>query len=382
MALFLFACEQAPIFDMISREVKPREPRVKGVPTKMVLYEYETSKYGMYVADSSLHRYAAEVPNGEGVWDKGSIPQPSGRIFDLAATKSYLYALTDPDSPRLYRFDWKEMKWTEVKFVSDNQGYSRLQTIYGECGSDGKPLTDSLYLGASNSAGAYAVFHTDGITGLTLIPSTTGLLTGAAYDGSDKHYFATDGGGVYTSTNPDTLGFSLVPETEGAIKGLIQLPFPSSSVIALRGDGALIELNSGSVKKVYEAADNSLSLTGPAAVWKDNGGNTLLLLAVRVSLSGSNSTYGYRELDITSGFPTGDITLKEPGSDPAHSTADDNKRYKDTIEPKPVNSLLQVPSDRTLFASVQGRGISQNNTDGGLWSYRSRDGIWQWNAEE
>jgi hypothetical protein len=340
----------------------------------MVLYEYEASKYGMYVADSSLHRYA------NGVWDEGNIPQPPGRIFDLAATKSYLYALTDPESPRLYRFD--RSSWKEVKFASGNQGYSRFQTIYGECNSEGKPQTDSLYLGASKSDGDYGVIYISDSGNQYLLPGT-GLLTGAVFF-DNSHFFAADGGGVHMYNSLDD-SWSKITVTEGAIKGMIMLS--SSSIIALRGDGVIFEGNSSNLSpKVHPAADNSLSLTGPAALWTNGSGN-VLLLAVRIPLSNSNSTYGYRELVLSpEGSLPAKIELKEPGSDPAHSTADDNKRYKDTIEPKPVNSLLQVPlyvdSNRTLFASVQGRGIAQNNTDGGLWSYRSRDGIRQWNAEE
>jgi hypothetical protein len=381
--LLLFACDQEPIFDMISREVKPREPRVKGVPTKMVLFDTSLGTYGMYAADfstlhpdPSLHRYAKNA-DGKAVWDEGNIPQPpGGRIFDLAATQSYLYALTDPESPKLYRFDRTE--WKEVSFASDNQGYSRFQSIYGECNSDGKPQTDNLYVGASNSDGAYAAFFTNG-GNLTQMPSTTGLLTGAAYDGTN-YYFATDGGGVYTSTSPGT-GFSPVTDAGGAVKGLIQLP--SSSVIAIRGDGVLLTLSSSSAT-VHQAAEGAPNLTGAAAVWT-NGSDNILLLAVQIPLSSSNSTYGYRELVLSSGSLPATIELKEPGTG-TPSTADDNKRYRDTLEPKPVNSLLQVPSDidndMILFASVQGRGVSTNNTDGGLWSLRIRDGVLQWNAED
>jgi hypothetical protein len=389
MLLLLFACGQDPIFDMISREVEPLEPRVKGVPTKMVIFKYETTpdKWGMYVADSKLHRYAKNSGN-EAVWDDGNIPQPpEGTIFDLAATTSYLYALVDPDSPKLYRFN--RTSWTEVGFgSSDNQGYTRFQTIYGECGSDGKPIagSDHLYVGASNSSGAYAVFYTDGTTGLTLLQSTVGLLSGAASDSSSNHYFATDGGGVYIATSGSSLdvsaSWSPVSGAGGAIKGMIQLPTPPASVIAIRGNGDILTLSGSSAPTV--STSGVQNLRGPAAVWGDTS-NTLLLIAVQIPISSSNSTYGYRELVLSSNpLPSGKIVLKEPGTYP--STGDDNKRYKDTIEPKPVNSLLQVPTDiddnRILFASVQGRGVSQNNTDGGLWSYRVRDGIRQWNAEE
>jgi hypothetical protein len=35
-----------------------------------------------------------------------------------------------------------------------------------------------------------------------------------------------------------------------------------------------------------------------------------------------------------------------------------------------------------LFAAVQGTGSTTNDIDSGVWSYRERDGKWQWNAEE
>jgi hypothetical protein len=336
----------------------------------------------MYVADSSLHRYAKS--GNSAVWDEGTIPQPPpGKIFDLAATDNYLYALMDPDSPKLYRFN--RTGWTEVGFVSGNQGYTRFQTIYGECGSDGKPLTgnDHLYVGASNSGGAYAVFHTES-GNLTLLKSGTGLLlSGAASDSSNNHYFATDGGGVYTAASGSSLdapaSWGPVSGTDGAVKGMIQLS--STSVIAIRGNGDILTLSGSSA--AAKSTSNVQNLRGAAAVWEGNG-NKLLLIAVQIPISTSNSTYGYRELVLSSGSLPGKIEWKEPGTAP--STADDNKRYRDTIEPKPVNSLLQVPTDiddeKTLFASVQGRGVSQNNTDGGLWSLRKRDGILQWNAEE
>ncbi|MDR2135209.1 MAG: hypothetical protein LBO76_01190, partial [Treponema sp.] len=119
------------------------------------------------------------------------------------------------------------------------------------------------------------------------------------------------------------------------------------------------------------------------AVWTDTTG-TLLLAASQVSISTNNYVYGYRELDISGGLPE-TVTMSEPGLK-TPSTGDDNKRYKDTIEPKPVNAIFQAPayidSEKTLFASVQGRGVAKDNTDGGLWSYRARGGVRQWNAEE
>jgi hypothetical protein len=44
----------------------------------------------MYVAANSLHRYR------EGGWDSGTWVRPPGKVFDLAATDGYLYALLNP----------------------------------------------------------------------------------------------------------------------------------------------------------------------------------------------------------------------------------------------------------------------------------------------
>ena len=380
--LLLGTCDQAPIFDMISREVKPREPRIKGVPTKMVVFDRAGSGtgWGMYAADSSLHRYAKNA-GGTTDWDEGDIPQPPGDdIFDLAATATRLYALVNVDSPKLYRFD--RTNWTEVGFASGNDGYSRFQAIYGECDSEGKPVSDNLYVGARNSSGDYAVFSTGSTSSLTRLGTATGLLTGAAYDGS-YHYISTEGGGVYraaTSSGTPTGTFTQI--TSGlSVTGMIRINDSGPvEIIALCGNGDLYKVSGSGATK---AGNAGITLTGGAAVWTD-GAATLLLLAVRSSASVSNSTYGYREIVLSSGVLPADPSVKEPGTAP--STVDDNKRYRDTIEPKPVNAIFQAPDEidasRVLFASVQGRGTARDNTDGGLWSYRNRSGVNQWNAEE
>jgi hypothetical protein len=387
VVLLLSACDQYPIFDAISGEVKPREPRIRGVPSKIVVFEYERSKWGMYVADSSLHRYAKNG-NGAAVWDEGNIPQPPGKIFDLAATNNALYALTDVDSPRLYCLrQGSDAAWAEVVIVGDNQGYSRFQSIYGETDSEGKPQSNNLYVGASKAPSKdgkhYAVFHTDGTDRLQLLIDNTSLLSGAASDGTN-HYFSTAGDGVYhlSATSPRTF----IPTSGTAkleVRGLILLPtsVQANTVLALCYNGDLHSLSGGSAQNPGNAGVN---LTGPAAVWNENG-KTLLLAAARNSTSSTSSTYGYRELDISAGWPSVS-TMKEPGADPSASTMESNNLYHTTIEPKPVNAILRAPSEiddgKTLFASVRGQGTAKDNTDGGLWSYRRRDNVMQWNAEE
>jgi hypothetical protein len=352
----------------------------------MVVFEFATSPstWGMYVADHKLHRYAKTA--GTAVWEELSQP---GKIFDLAATNTALYALVDVDSPKLYRFDQSIEEWKIVDFTSGNGGYSRFQVIYGETGSDGEPKTANLYLGAMNSSGDYAVFHTTGSGNLSRLNDVTGLLTGAAYNGT-THYISTDGGGVYqagTSAGTPTGSFTQITNTAGfEVKGLIRIndtTTPSATIVALCGNGDLYTVSGSSATKMGNAGVN---LRGPAAVWtdKDDSSKTLLLAAIASSSSTYDTIYGYRELELSGGGLPGTVTMKEPGTEP--STVDDTRRYQDTIEPKPINAIFQAPdvvdSDRTLFASVQGRGTAKDNTDGGVWSYRSRGGVWQWNAEE
>ncbi|MDR3174031.1 MAG: hypothetical protein LBU19_07265, partial [Treponema sp.] len=205
VTVFLASCTQDPIFAMISREVKPREPRIKGVPSKMaVLPEISpgtsipassTRSYpALYVGSTSLHRYASDgSPDGVGVWDEKPILQPpGGGIVDLAATKKFLYALTNADSPALYRWDGDtDTRWENIPLNDVNFSNFRLQAIYGEI--DGKGgVSDCLFVGAgrinvsANDTKDYAVFYINDTSGsgkLALLKPDTALLTGAVQDG-------------------------------------------------------------------------------------------------------------------------------------------------------------------------------------------------------
>ncbi|MDR1972418.1 MAG: hypothetical protein LBQ46_10920 [Treponema sp.] len=383
LAALLPACTQDPIFAMIAREVKPREPQIKGVPTKMVVFEYGSQK-AVFVGASSLHRYIQV--NGQAVWDS-AIPQPPGKIIDLAATENYLYALTNADSPALYRLGKQAPIWEQVSFP--HADFPRLQAIYGAVDDKGMPLSDYIFVGSlANSLGKddrtdYAVYRAKDSGGaalsFTALKEGTSLLSGAAYDGNN-YYFSTKGDGVYW------LGGSSPVMVTGKenVRGMIRV---DSSILALCYGGDILKID-GTGSTVLNSTGTGHYLRGPAAVYRTaNGQRTRLLTAVIARDSYSN-TYGYREIDITTGpilsSVPGEIILLEPGT-PPYGTMDDVNRYRDTIEPKPVNAIFQVPSDidpeMTLFASIQGTGTMKNDTDGGLWSYRAREGGWQWNAE-
>jgi hypothetical protein len=90
----------------------------------------------------------------------------------------------------------------------------------------------------------------------------------------------------------------------------------------------------------------------------------------------SGYTNGYLEIEITNGAVTSASAVHEPGIGSVTS-ASNNERYTSGIGKYPVNFIFQAPkgidTEMTLFASTQTQG---------LWSYRERDGEWQWNAEE
>jgi hypothetical protein len=389
---------------MISREVKPQEPRIKGVPTKMVIFNRAASgeDWGLYVGAASLHRYAqAADGSGGALWDEADIPQPRGKIFDLAATQNYLYALTGSDSTTLYRLGKESAAWEEVGFAAGDQGFSQIQAIFGEVDSEGIPLSDYLFVGAStgspqqNGIGDFGIFYTDGAAEgkLTLLVSDTAILTGAAYDTAGYHYVSTNGDGLYyaggSSSGASFSGasFQKIPPGELSlqINGLINI---GSADLALCYNGDILRVSGGTLTKL-NTESLQFNFRGAAAVWKDDKGlDTLLLVAVR----NSDPVYGYREIRLNPGNPAGlepgAIELWHPG-DESPTTVGDDKQFRDTIEPKPVNAIVQVPAridpNRVLLVSIHGTGqntgFMENSTDGGLWSYRARDGIWQWNAE-
>jgi hypothetical protein len=374
---------------MIAREVKPREPRIKGVPTKMAIFDYNPGEYALYVGGSSLFNYR------QGEWDGVKIPQPPGKVVDLAATNACLYVLVNADSPELYRLKRGMGEWTRISLAHTD--FPRLQAVYGICDSEGKPNSDYLFVGAGrrnpsgNDANDYGVFYIDDNGGsLNPLHMDTGLLTGAAFDGG-LYYFSTKGDGIY-------LTGGLLPSGSTAscrqITGKINARGMSrvgNMVLAFSYGGDILKVDgSGTIK--LNAGSAGPYLRGSSAVWKNSGGeDTLLLVAVIAQDSSLGPTYGYREITIKTGplatSTPGEMPLREPGNGTTvyPSTMDDNNRFKDTIESKPVNSIFQTPADvdpgMPLFASVQGTGTSQDDTDGGLWSYRVRDGIWQWNAE-
>jgi hypothetical protein len=388
LSLFLGAGCQDPIFYKISREVEPREPRIKGVPTKFVVY-----KDFMYVAATSLHRYGKYKDSNTAGWDHGEWVGPPGRVIDLAATTNYLYALIDYNSPALWR--WKE-GMTEWESVG---GYGGIQSIYGETDAEGEPMPGGKVfadarMGDREDGIAYSIYYVEDSaspqSALKPLPlgGDTGHLTGVVFDGS-RHLISTFGRGVYTWDGMGG-GITQLSNTANPIdrnRNLMGIIRTNGKVFAFSRDVDILEVSPAGF--TVRRGASSHYLTGALALWKqpsNQGTEGKILLGIR---DGSN--YGYQEirLDLSGGDlilnQNNEVDLHKPGASPP-STVTDGDLFDTTIRPHPVNYIFQVPPSvdpaMVLFAAVQGTGSTTNDIDSGVWSYRERDGTWQWNAEE
>ncbi|MDR0876747.1 MAG: hypothetical protein LBN21_01735 [Treponema sp.] len=413
LLLFLFimvSCNQDAIFYAISQETEPKDPRIPGTPTNIV--EFNNA---IFAASSSLHRYAKRDADNNGiadnepgpVWDASSddnpLKQPGFRISALAATTEYLYALSLNDSG--YGDVLKRIKkgnglgslagdWETVSIDTTDSGaagYPNFQTLCAD--------SDRLFVGARSSGDSYAILYADdtavasnGVTNnLRLLISETGVLSGAAFDGT-THYVSGSGnyGGIFTVSEADlgskiTSGVTGSPQNSRNIMGMIAVTDNSSNtqIVAITRNGDLLYLNAGDTD--FTALKNvGYSTTGSLAVWKAAGGaaaNSLLLIGIQGSLTSLTQTYtnGYREAALESGGSLSTVSDNAPIYDPGNpasgkdTSVASNDRYASAVGLHPINFLYQVPAaiDDTMpvFASTQNYG---------LWSCRDK----QWNAEE
>lgn len=387
LALILFAsCDQSPLFYQISQEVEPKEPRIKGVPSNFAVFQN-----GLYVASSSLHRYAKNAA-GSAVWDEGTIPQPPGRIYALAATNTSLYALTLDESEvsGLYKLGAGQTAWSGKIPIEEGDGtaFSSLQSIYAAgntlfAGGWNKTATSAL------NAANYAIFYEDNDK-LKLIKANTGLLSGAVPSTSTDYYLSTAGAGIYyLSGLTAALTGPLQNAAGGSESEIVGIINVGADIIAVTRNGIILKINNTTNFTAYPTGQR---MTGAMTLWRNAAGEQLLLLGIQPGNGSTSTIYGYRErkidasgnLDLTLNSE-GKLALQVPG-DGAPTTVNNKDRYANTIGSHPVNHLIQAPigidPEMTLFAGLQGTGKSTNEIDSGVWSYRLRNGDLQWNAEE
>jgi hypothetical protein len=376
-AAFILCTCNDPIFYTIAQEVRPIEPRIKGVATNFAYYDGR-----MFVASgNTLHAYnkaADPQPDQEPVfWDTET--QPGGNIIQIAAAGSYLYALCSTDQNNdgktvIRRFDKADSSWTEVD--CNFPGINKINDIFSAGGI--------LFIMAASSSTNYnniyySIFYIDNSLAVNELITDTGEVNGAAYDGT-SYYLLTKDKGVYKIDN-----FSAPPaliNINVRFAGIISLPDNNNTVFLISRNGEAYTVKDSSIVKIENISMGRMA-TGALAVWRnpENPSERLLLAGRQDSLSYSYSygyTYGYLELEFDDNGIKEGQNFVEPGREILTTVEyGQNERFRSTIGKYPVNHIFQVPSDidsdMILFASTQKNGV---------WSHRFRSGAYQWNAEQ
>jgi len=388
--LFLCTCND-PVFYAISQEVEPIEPRIKGSPTNFALYNGR-----MYVASGnnlfSYNKGTDEEPD-KPYWDKETSPE--GTILQIASTGDYLFALFSTDKNNngktvIKRYNKDNSSWSNIGGILDN--YAKIHNIFASGGILFVLAT------ASSTNYIYSILYIkdDTIDVLKFIDQDqddTGEINGVAFNG--ESYFLsfiskkTDNekySGVYKINDIDEGAITInYQDEEGKnvnFTGIISLEDEENTIILISRNGEIYNVTDSIVK--IENVSMGKSSTGALAIWRESDQpdcNRLLLAGRQDSLIYSVSygyTYGYMELELDANGIKSGKNFVEPGREMLSTVrTGENERYQSTIGKYPVNHILQVPSDidgeMILFASTQKSGV---------WSYRDRSGIFQWNAEE
>lgn len=141
LAIFTFSCENEPIFYNIAKEV----PLLDSVVTGNVYSIVQQGEY-LYAANGKIYKKGKneEVTSENNPWKL--VDKPDGKIIRLAATDSYLYALSVADpingsenytiyvSPKGNQLSWEAISVSgNVTAIFDNEAYddpSKLKAFY------------------------------------------------------------------------------------------------------------------------------------------------------------------------------------------------------------------------------------------------------------
>ncbi|MDR0411638.1 MAG: hypothetical protein LBH75_06660 [Treponema sp.] len=347
--LALLSCSQDHIFYKISQEVEPNDPRITGGPTTIIQLGgalYSASRMGR-----TVHVYDKGADDS---WRWNRLPPPGGKIIELAGDGKSLFALTgEPmETARISKYDGQA--WTEIA-----SGY--FETIAGAGnGTEGRifaatKTTVSVYPGA------------DG--GFTEIATPEAMLMGAAYL-NNVFYLAVAKKGVFIY---DGGAFSAVAVGGSEGKNTVGILTVENEVVAVTREGGILR---GDLNGFDVAGSIGSHLSGGMGLWKEDGVdgvNTLLLIGLQDNPRYTTKVLGYREIVLENGaLPSGDtLEILEPGEH-SPSTVSNYDKYEITLRIHIVTDIAQAGDD-TLFAAT---------TKNGLWSYRHRNGVDVWNAEE
>jgi hypothetical protein len=365
LLITLGACNE-PVFYTIQTQPPKIEPFIGGGPTNFVTF---SSK--IYVASgNSIYSYDGSAKK----WEKIPV-QPGGWIMGLAVTSGNLYALclNSNNTTTLRKSSTGTGNWGDV--TGDRGVYDRLQSVYS--------ANNMVFIGAGSTQGNSTTTQKTAvlsISGDTTYAPLTGIseshrLNGVANAGTN-YFLSTDSNTIYLYTSGTTA--SAITKGDVSFAGIINIV--GSNVLAISRSGNLYPVSSSAIGDSVASFGSRFS-SGALAVWSDNPAtptHRLLLAGRQDSLTYSTTsgyTYGYLELELDSGGTNGiktDANFLVPGNTTADfSSVNNHERYVSTIGKYPVNHLIQA-SNGIIFASTQKNGV---------WSYKVRDGIPQWNAE-
>ena len=344
--IMLAGCDQEALFWAIAHELPPITPIIGGHPSVIVRMDstntlYVSNDIGIwYWQYNSITVPEIVIPN----WNPME-HQPPSRIRDLAVVGNRLFALGSNGIV----YAGNGTTWEPDPIT----GPGNVQRIFG--------AGTYLFAGTFDGIENYAIWSMAGTgTALIELQSVDGLLRGAAYNGTN-YILGTQGGGVYTGS-----GISISRDDT----------FPDSTIMGITSVGSTIYMVTPGA--VYQYGPPHIHIgsghrfTGAISAW-NHSGQSLLLLGIQEG-SGSYS-YGYREIQIS---PTG--SFKMPGtSDPTSMAI--GSGISSAIRSRAVNHLYVMPQFHStgdddhrpiIFAATQRNGV---------WSYRVRNGIAQWNGE-
>jgi len=377
-----FSCND-PVFYIIAQEEKQLEPLIGGSPTNFVFFNDE-----MYVASGTqVWRYKRTNPETASRADWAS-SRPGGRILQIAATSSRLYALSEEgETIKLRSRLYNSLIWEEIKVITKDEENNDVEHVLQSIYTAG----ERLFINAGEIGLLYIIVY-DG-TGFSELKDSFGnrlitesrMLNGAVYNGS--HYYLStksliseSDGGIYIFDS--ALAFI---EDNGDIPFVGIINLNETTIVAITRTGVLYEVAPNFNRTGYTM--NNRLATGALAIWtnKDNPSQKLLLAGRQDEMKNSvNYAHGYVELELDAGGLKPGVNFREPGGEARESIPEfssinvgDNRRYEATIRKHPVNHIFQAPyivdSNMVLFASTQTNGV---------WSYRDRHSGWHWNAED
>jgi len=353
--VFCFGSCNDPIFFYVSEETKQNDPRISGSPTKFVEYDGF-----MWVASGKrLYNYK------DGIWN---LTRFDNWISDIAATENNFYICFESGGAKT-RFI-RQFEQPQNKIYADIQLPQSAQTIH--------VVNKILFLSAEKNNN-YSIYYFDDevMTEPELLSTgdyTPSVILGAAYDGT--YYYLCTSSGIVCADNQ--FKGSLI-QGSSTFKGIINLNNTTVAAIT-RGSSSNVALHI-----IKEDGIGTSVATFPKSDHKSSGalavcikeGKSILLAGRQESLvytTTTGYTYGYMELLLDEDKNPINNTFNEPGRAPTPPTSIEGSydQFISSLGKNPVNHLFQS-SDGILFASTQQRGV---------WSYRERDGNWQWNAEE